>query len=250
MNRVGFLGRALVGLLVGLLLLRTAQAYAATPAPAESPTNDPAPAPRGPVAFDRVAVRVIAPETGGIAHPRFLAEREVAFFSRLEARMDGAQAGEELANRYVRLAIDRLVARTILASLMIQRGLEPLDLQTRAREALDELTDRVGPDALRAAQEREGIDDEELMAFLRNQVRAAAYMDRSFAPIFDPSEEAVREAYRAVLHPFRPRPFEEVSAKLSRWLVVERQRAAEVEFLQTARARINVVVITGMGRAA
>jgi len=46
----------------------------AAPAYAEDPKSQ---------AADRVAVRFIAPETGGAAHPRFFTERELGFFTRI-----------------------------------------------------------------------------------------------------------------------------------------------------------------------
>lgn len=195
-----------------------------------------------PVPIDRIAVRYVTPETGGNARPRFLSERELAFFARIEASIEGAPIeGEEYPERYVRSATDRLVARAMLASLLVQRGSEPPDLPRLAAEARSELAERFGPPgALEAALKQEGLDEGELGAFLRDQVRATYYVDRVITPIIAVTEDSLREAYRSVVHPFRKEKFDEARPKLKQWLVVERMRVAELEFLQGARARIRI----------
>jgi hypothetical protein len=65
-------------------------------------------------------------------------------------------------------------------------------------------------------------------------------VDRVITPIYAVTEDSLREAYRSVAHPFRQQKFEDVRTKLKQWLVVERMRVAELEFLQSARARIRV----------
>jgi hypothetical protein len=189
-----------------------------------------------------MAIRFVAPETGGAARPRFLSERELAFFTRIEALLEQTTLEPgDYPERYVRAAIDRLVARTMLASLLVQRGIEPPDLPKQTLEARDDLEERLGgPAALAEVMRREGIDDDELATFLREQVRATYYVDRAVTPILAVTEDGLREAYRALAHPFRGRKFDDVRAKLRRWLVTERLRAAELEFLQGARARIKV----------
>jgi hypothetical protein len=200
---------------------------------------------QGEVVVDRTAVRFETPETGGNAHPRFITQRELGFFTRIEALMEGvALAKGEYPERYVRSATDRLVARAMLASLMIQRGTEPPDLPRLASEARADLADRVGgPQVLEDAIAKEGLEDAELQPYLFDQVRAAFWIDRAVAPIFGVTEDSLREAFRSALHPYRGAKFEDVRTKFRRWLVVERARAAELEFLQTARARIKVVSV-------
>lgn len=204
-----------------------------------------APGPPAPVLVDRVAVRFITPETGGSARPRFLTERELAFFARVEAAVEGAPIeGDEYPERYVRAATDRLVARAMLASLLVQRGSEPPDLPRLAAEARSELAERLGgPEALDATLKREGLDDSELAAFLRDKVRATYYVDRVITPVITVTEDSLREAYRSVLHPFRKEKFDDARSKLKQWLVVERMRVAELEFLQGARARIRISAV-------
>jgi len=197
---------------------------------------------------DRVAVRIIAPETGGAARPRFLTDREIAFFARVEAMNENVPVNGEYPERYVRAATDRLVARTMLAQLMIQRGSEPPDLPKLAQEARAELAERVGgASALEAAMKREGIEEEELLSFLRDQVRAAFYIDRGITPILTITEDSLREAFRAAIHPFRNMKFDDARVKLRRWVIAERQRSAELEFLQGARARIKIAIVDPAG---
>jgi hypothetical protein len=199
-----------------------------------------------PVLVDRVAVRFIAPETGGAATPRFLTEREIAFFSRVEAMTEGVpvEAVDAYPERYVRAATDRLVARQMLASLLVQRGSEPPELPRLALDARAELADRVGgPAVLDDAMQREGIEEPELLAFLRDQVRASWYIDRAITPIFAVTEDSLREAFRATIHPFRSLKFDDARLRLRRWLVTERMRAAELEFLQSARTRIKIATV-------
>jgi hypothetical protein len=194
---------------------------------------------------DRVAVRYVTPETGGAARPRFFTERELAFFARVEALFEQAPLEtNEYPERYVRSAVDRLVARSMLASLMIQRGVEPPELPKLTIDARAELETRIGgPRALADAMKYEGIEDDELLSFLRDEVRAAYYIDRAITPILGVTEEQLHEAFRSTLHPFRGAKFDDVRPRLRRWLVTERQRAAELEFLQGARARIKITAV-------
>lgn len=193
-------------------------------------------------------MRFIAPETGGAAHPRFFTERELGFFTRLEAFFEQTPlADNEYPERYVRSAIDRLISRTMLASLQVQRGVEPPDLNKLALESRAELEARLGQNGekvLADLMKKEGIEEDELLGFLRDQARAAFYVDRTVTPILVVSEDALREAYRTTIHPFRNQKFDEARVKLRRWLVVERLRAAETEFLQSARQRVRVMTVS------
>lgn len=194
---------------------------------------------------DRVAVRFIAPETGGAARPRFFTEREVAFFARVEALIEQVPIDIDVyPERYVRAATDRLVVRAMLASLLVQRGSEPPELPKLAIDVRAELADRIGGNAvLEDAMQREGIEEPELLAFLRDYTRAMWYVDRAISPILAVTEDSLREAFRSALHPFRAMKFEDAKVRFRRWLVAERMRAAELEFLQSARARIKIATV-------
>jgi hypothetical protein len=220
------------------LLLFCAIALAGAPARADETTGD------------RTAIRFIAPETGGPSRPRYISDRELGFFARIEAMNENVTVNGEYPERYVRAATDRLVARAMLASLMIQRGSEPPDLPKLAQDARAELADRIGgPPALEAAMKKEGIEEDELLAFLRDQVRAAFYIDRGITPILTITEDSLREAFRAAIHPYRNMKFEDARVRLRRWVIAERQRSAELEFLQGARARIKIAIVDPAGVA-
>ena len=197
------------------------------------------------VVADRVAVRWFSPETGGAARPRFLTERELGLFARIEALVEQLPVEADVyPERYARAAVDRLVARAMLASLLVQRGSEPPDLPRLALDARAELADRIGgPAVLDDAMQREGIEESELLAFLRDQVRATWYVDKAVTPVISVSEDSLREAFRSTLHPFKNQKFEDARPRLRRWLVTERMRAAELEFLQSARTRIKIATV-------
>jgi hypothetical protein len=200
---------------------------------------------RAHIVADRVSVRFLSPETGGAAKPRFLTERELAFFTRIEALLEQTPLEpNDYPERYVRLAVDRLVARSMLAALMIQRGVEPPDLPRLTLEARAELEARLGPPQVLAdVMRKEGIEEEELLSFLRDEVRATYYVDRAITPILAVTEDSLRAAFRSMVHPYRREKFDDVRVKLRRWLVVERLRAAELEFLQGARARVKITTV-------
>jgi hypothetical protein len=215
---------------LAIALLSTSERYAAAQEPAMP---------------DRVAVRFIAPETGGVARPRFITERELGFFTRVEALIEQVPLeGDAYPERYVRAATDRLVARAMLAGLLVQRGSEPPDLPKLTLDARAELADRIGGNAvLEDALQREGLDEAELSAFLRDHVRALWYIDKNIQPILAVSEDSLREAYRSTVHPFRTMKYEDARTRLRRWLATERMRSAELEFLQSARARIKIAPV-------
>lgn len=201
--------------------------------------------PGSPVVADRVAVRFVAPETGGAARPRFLTERQLGFFTRVEALGDGVPMDvDAYPERSLRTATDRLVARAMLAALLVQSGVEPTDLPRLTTEARAELADRLGGNAvLDDALQREGLDESELAAFLRDQVRALWYVDRTVQPILSVTEDSLREAFRSTVHPYRTMKYEDARPRFRRWLAATRLRAAELEFLQSARARITIASV-------
>jgi hypothetical protein len=188
----------------------------------------------------RTLVRYYAPETGGPQRPRFITERTLAFFARMEAQAErNPNVYEE---RYVRAAMERYVAEDMLSELVVRRGTEPQDLPRLVQDARSDLCDRLGGcGQLQDALAREGITEAELANHLRRKVRAAAYVDRSITPIFHPAEDEVYEAYRTSLHPYRGLAFSECKTQLSRWLTYEKLRLSELEYLQSARARVRIV---------
>ena len=203
----------------------------------------------GPVPTDRVVVRYFTPETGGAVKPKFVTERELGFFSRVESRSEGLDVAKgDYPPRFVRAALDRIVAEDMLASLQIRRGVEPPDLPRLADEARAELELRVGgASRLATLLDEEAFDDAELRTALMRRVRAAYYVDRAITPILRPSEEELRAAFRTSLHPLRSFRFEDVREEMTRWLVHERLRLVATDFLQGARARVTVAFVPKLG---
>src|SRR6266542_2344544 len=150
-----------------------------------------------PVTIDRAVVRFDAPETGGIARPQFIFERELAFEARLEALGDPdfGQSGGGYLDRHVRAALERHVAE----------------------ELLSQLAD---------AAKGEGLDESEVDRLVRREARASLYLDRMVAPMLEPSEAELREVHRSTANPFRGQKFDDVTAALRKWYVGERLEAA------------------------
>ena len=195
-----------------------------------------------PQVMDRIAVRFVAPELGGATRPAFVTERELAFAARLEGLFEDSTAPYTPQDRFLREALDRHVARTMLGELLIQRGIEPPDLMRSVDDARAELSARVGgEERLAAAMRAEGIDEIELKEALKRRARAAYYVDRVINPILNPSEDEVKEAFRALPHPFKAARYEETKTPFVKWLVHERMRTAELEFYQVARTRVRIV---------
>jgi hypothetical protein len=195
--------------------------------------------------IDRMAVRFEAPETGGAASPRFISARVLAF----EARLEALEQQEPIPpppsaypDRVVRPALERHVAEEILAALTVARGVEPPGFERQIALARTSVIERVGgADALAAAMKTEGIAEPELRDILARRVRASYYVDHAISRILHPSEDELREAYRTAQTTFtRDKKFEEVRGAVERWLVVERMRAAESAFFQSARARVTI----------
>lgn len=207
----------------------------------------------GDVAVDRTVVRFFAPETGGAEQPRFVTERVLAFQARLDAmaeRPDGL--GDNYDERNVRIALDHDIAEELLAALA-QKLIRGSPLSRRPSDAdLARLTDDLaagfydrlgGADRVHRAAALEELDASDESELLDRQALAAFYIDRAVTPILDTNEEQLREVFRTAAHPYRGGSFADVRDALRRWFVMERLRAAENAFMQSARARLTIVVI-------
>jgi len=198
-----------------------------------------------PVTIDRAAVRFDAPETGGIARPQFIFERELAFEARLEALGDpDFNQGDAYLDRHVRAALERHVAEELLAQLAMDPEPRPEDVARRAQAALGVLEQRVGGrERLAKAASAEGVDASEIDRLVRREARASLYLDRMIAPMLEPSEAELREVHRSTANPFRGQKFDDVTAALRKWYVGERLEAALAAFYQNARGRVHIVVL-------
>jgi hypothetical protein len=204
------------------------------------------------VVLERVAARFWAPETGGAGHPRFIDDRTLAFEARLAAMAERSEgAGESYEERHVRDALDHAVGEELLASLAYKLLVElpatkrpsEADLARIQNDLGRASFDRLGGRArIDLAATAEGLDGADVEAILRRQALAAWYLDRSITPVLEPTEEQLREVFRTAAHPYRGQPYDAVRSALLRWLVVDLVRNAETAFLQTARARVKVVI--------
>jgi hypothetical protein len=188
---------------------------------------------------DRASVRYLAPETGGSARPRFITEREISLFCRLESLTEEGVVSSESLERYQRVVTLRIIAEEMLSQLQIESGSEPpklMDLATKAREALDGRAG--GAASVNKALLAEGMTESELSRYLLVRARAMAYVDRNATPLFQPSEDALYSAWRSMQHPFKVGTYEETKKRFADYFVYERFRTLELDFVQSARGRL------------
>jgi hypothetical protein len=193
---------------------------------------------------DRVVVRWYAPETGGVEHPQFVFERELAFEARLEALADPDTEPGPYSDRHVRAALDRHIAETLLSHLPIVPAPLPREIAARAEAARGVLEQRThGRARVEAAATAEGISSDEIDTLLRRQARASLYLDRMVAPMLEPSELELRALLRSGATPFSGQPFERVQPVLERWVVGQRVSQAVEAFSQNARPRLTITFV-------
>lgn len=239
-SRVG--AWALATLVTGALTAVGSSAWADVPSsPAESaPESRSAPLEQP---LDGTAVRYFAPETGGAMRPQFLTHRVLAFQAFLEAKIEDAEnVGTQ--ERHLRAAIERLVVEGVVSALPMGRSPDAKEIGEVVALLRAGLAERIGgADVIDKAAQAQGLAASEVQAIFARRARAALYADRSLTPIFNPTEEQLREVFRTASHPFRGRRFEEVKTRLASWYVDERLRVSLSAFLQSARARIRIVPI-------
>jgi hypothetical protein len=199
------------------------------------------PAHAEPVMADAVAVRFVSPDTGGAGRPRFLTARQLAFRARVGARMESVQAGAAAPyqERHVRSAIDNWMAIEILASLPLDPEPDPAAV-TRLSTAIREATDEMVGGTLAELAKQEDLDEIEVFLMARREARAALYVERALGQPLRPTDEEVRDTYRSGGHPFKNRPLDEVHDLLERRMLLERLRAAETAYLESARTRVRL----------
>jgi hypothetical protein len=236
---------------IGLSLSLTPHALG-EPRPDGAPVAPPA-WDRSSVVVDRAVVRFYAPETGGTAQPRFIDERCLSFEARLEemsADQDGI--GDGYREHDVRAAIEHHVAEEMLASLArrliidspAEKRPTEAELEGVERDFTSATLERLGGRArVDEAARAEALGAQDTAAILQRGAMAAWYIDRAMTPILHPGEEQLREVYRTAAHPYRGQPLDQIRRALERWFVVERVRVAESAFLQSARARVKIIVL-------
>lgn len=196
------------------------------------------------VLLDRVAARFTSPETGGIARPQFVFERELAFEARLEALGDASYRVTPDApylGRHVRAALERHMAEVLLGNLEISPEPTPSEQAVRVESARAALVQQVGgPGALEAALRGEGLSRSELETLYARRARASLYLDRMVATMLTPSDAELRIVHRTTRTPFSAAPYEEIAPLLRHWYIAQRLNVAVRAFYEGARSRIVV----------
>jgi hypothetical protein len=194
--------------------------------------------------IDRVVVRWHSRATGGVAKPRFITARELAFEARIEALSDPSPPRAPYADKHVRAALQRHLTETVLAHLPVDPAPTPKQVGNYAENARLIIEQQVGGRAkLNGAAAAEGIVSDELNTLLRRRARASWYLDQMVAPMLAPSDLELRAVHKRGESPFTAQRFEEVEPKLRRWYVSTRLAAALDRYYRAARSRVDVVVI-------
>ena len=190
-------------------------------------------------------VRFTAPETGGVAAPRFVLERVLAFEARLEALMDPAHRGDRArpyTETHVRVALERHIAESLLSSLSIEPAPAKITIEAQMELARTMLTHQVGGEEnLRSAARAEGIDTQELRRLFRRRALASLYLHHMVAPMLAPQDSQLRELYPK--SPFANQPFETVKPELRRMFIGRALGEAVTAFYQNARSRLRVTIL-------
>lgn len=202
-------------------------------------------APGGAIVMDRTVVRFSAPETGGVASPRFVFERVLAFEARLEALSDpghrAARAGA-YAESHVRAALERHIAETLLASLSIEPRPSTSTVEAQMTLARAMLAMQVGGEQnLRAAARAEGIDTQQLRRLFRRRALASLYLHQMVAPMLAPQDSELSELHAKGA--LGDRPFAEAKAELKSLYVSRALREAVSTFYQNARPRLKLTIL-------
>lgn len=197
-----------------------------------------------PIVVDRALIRFTAPELGGVAAPRFIFERALAFESRLEALADSEHGTTTYRERHVYAAMERHIAETLLEGLRIDPEPSEAELERQTEVARAMLVERVGgAEALSQVQSAEGISARELTRILRRQARASLYLDRMIAPMLRPSDAELAAEYQTEKARFRGLPYADAIPALRRIHVARRLSAAVAAFYQNARTRLRITVL-------
>lgn len=199
-----------------------------------------------PVTVDRAVVSFVARDTGGVAVPRFVFERQLAFEARIESLTEGElrEGDPPFRTRHLRAALDRHIAETVLEGLHIHPTPSESEIRARIEQARLALVERVGGLVpLKEAAAAEGIGDSDLLRLFRRQALASLYLDRMVAPMLEPSDAELRQVLSTQRTPFSGKPFMEVEAGLRRWYVGTRLQAALASFYDGLRSRLSLTVL-------
>lgn len=197
-------------------------------------------APR-PVLVDRVVARWTSSEHGLDQQPHAIFARELAFEARLEAMAAGEPVESPVTERYVRAALNRHIAESLLALLPIDPAPSPQVIGERAAAAARVLEARVGGgDKVAIAARKEGVSSAEIDAIHRRSARASLYLDRMILPELAPTKTELLELLASGTTPYTKEPFEKVEDDLRRWATAKRLNDALDTFYQRSRSRVTL----------
>lgn len=192
---------------------------------------------------DRAVVRFSAPEAGGVSHPHFIFERELAFEARLVALADPAHRAEGAPYRrhHLQAALERHIAETLLASLSMTPEPTSDEMLAQQNAARARALSQIGGEApLLEAARAEGLGSLELRSFFRRRARASFYLDRMVVPMLEPSLIELRRVHAEGKTPFSDRSFAEIEEPLRRWYIAQNLSSAVTRYFQNARARLRI----------
>lgn len=200
------------------------------------------------VLLDRVVVRFDSSELGGPSRPRYIFERQLAFEARIEALVEGQRTGIRLQSDYterdVRTALERHVIEEILANMPIYPNPTTEEVRQRSIATMVSLQNELGGRKnLLDAAFLEGMEDEDINAYVLRRARASLYLDRMVAPMLNPTRAELLEVLRTQTTPFKGKQFDDVEQQLRNWYIADRLNTALSAYFRSARARIRITVI-------
>jgi hypothetical protein len=145
--------------------------------------------------------------------------------------------------RSVDAATSRLVER-FLVLREVQRYQPPEPEETRIEAELDNVRRRfAAPGELAAALDLGGFNETRLRAWLRDDVRIAAYLGQRFAAVGVPSDEDVGAYYAAHRDEFalKAQSFDAAAAAIRERLSTERRAQLIADWVQDLRRRTTVI---------
>jgi hypothetical protein len=217
--------------------------------------------------IDRVAVRWYAPATGGVDKPQFISASMLAFLARIEAMLSTVPKGQAYESKHIRMALQRHMTESILASLPVTPAPTPkqvadyaedarmmLERQVANRQARDgkklpsDKASRIGRGLVARAAVAEGIEAIDLNALLRRRARASWYLDKMVAPMLEPSTADLIATQRSGETPYTHDSFEKVRKELRDWFLATRLALAIDRYYRNVRGTVNVALIMPPGR--
>ena len=139
-------------------------------------------------------------------------------------------------------ATEQLVER-LLVLREVQRYLPPEPSDAQIDAELETIRQRVPPSELTAALNAGGFSEARLRAWLRDDVRIAAYLGQRFAAVGVPSDEDVRAYYTAHRDEFdrKQQSFDAAANDIRNRLSGERRAQLITDWVQDLRRRTTVV---------